>query len=88
MSENTKTRTPKQKIYRVEDAAGRGGFYRATSVTQARAFHVDEITSREATIEEVIDIGARGLAVGGLEGPKSDEPDPQLDAFQNAGGTE
>lgn len=84
MSENTKTRTSKEKLFRVEDGAGRGGFYRATSVTQARSFHVSEITAREATIEEVIDIGKRGLGVGGLAGPSAAEPDPQLDAFSAA----
>ena len=73
-----KPRTPREKIYRVEDAGGRGGFYRAHTTTQARAFHVDQIEAREATIEEIMHIGKAGIAVGGLDAPDEDPAQADL----------
>lgn len=68
----------KQRVFRVEDGSGHGGYYRAKTPAQARAFHTDEIVVREASIDEIIAIGQRGLAVGGME-PEVDAA--QIDAF-------
>lgn len=75
-----KTRTTKPKIYRVEDDAGRGSFYYATSTTQAKAMHTENLTSRLATDIEIMEIGRRGLAVVNLT-PAGDSDDGQQDAF-------
>lgn len=79
-----KPRTTKPKIYRVEDGAGRGGFYYATSTTQAKAMHTENLTSRLATDIEIMEIGRRGLGVVNLT-PAGDDDGGQVDAFADTG---
>lgn len=76
-----KPRSTTVRIYAVVQQNGHRDFYRATSTTQAGAFHNEGVETRKATDDEIMEIGRRGLAVGGIEAPAREEDDAQLDAF-------
>lgn len=71
----TKPRVMREKIIAVEDPKnGTTSFYRAYTQSQARAKHVDDLEMREATLDEVIAIGAGKLAC--TNALATAEPDP------------
>lgn len=80
MNDSTKkTRELKPAVYVIEDGDGNiVGRHYATSTTQAKAMHTENLSARRATTDELIDIGRRGIAVNGMV---DETDDRQSDAF-------
>lgn len=68
MNDQKKTRELKPAPYIVEDGEGKVvGRYYATSTTQAKAMHTENLSARRATTDELIEIGRNNIPVTGME---------------------